>query len=81
MLTNAKIGVILFKHLREGRNRQTRTFEGRVVITYGFKSRLSHQITSSHISVDSLFLCLETGRDLNPLAEGEHNRCRSDGKA
>ena len=43
MLTNAEIGVILFKHLREWRNRQTRTFEGRVVIPYGFKSRLSHQ--------------------------------------
>ena len=28
---------------REWRNRQTRTFEGRVLITYGFKSRLSHQ--------------------------------------
>ena len=27
---------------REWRNRQTRTFEGRVVIPYGFKSRLSH---------------------------------------
>ena len=43
MLTNEEIGVILFKHLREWRNRQTRTFEGRVVIPYGFKSRLSHQ--------------------------------------
>ena len=29
---------------REWRNRQTRTFEGRVVIPYGFKSRLSHQL-------------------------------------
>ena len=28
---------------REWRNRQTRTFEGRVFSTYGFKSRLSHQ--------------------------------------
>ena len=27
---------------REWRNRQTRTFEGRVFSTYGFKSRLSH---------------------------------------
>ena len=43
MLTNEEFGVILFKHLREWRNRQTRTFEGRVVIPYGFKSRLSHQ--------------------------------------
>ncbi len=31
------------RYLREWRNRQTRTFEGRVVIPYGFKSRLSHQ--------------------------------------
>ncbi len=29
--------------MREWRNRQTRTFEGRVFTTYGFKSRLSHQ--------------------------------------
>ena len=29
--------------VREWRNRQTRTFEGRVFTTYGFKSRLSHQ--------------------------------------
>ena len=29
--------------MREWRNRQPRTFEGRVVIPYGFKSRLSHQ--------------------------------------
>ena len=29
-------------NMREWRNRQTRTFEGRVVIPYGFKSRLSH---------------------------------------
>ena len=28
---------------REWRNWQTRTFEGRVVYPYGFKSRLSHQ--------------------------------------
>ena len=31
------------RNMREWRNRQTRTFEGRVVIPYGFKSRLSHQ--------------------------------------
>ena len=28
---------------REWRNWQTRTFEGRVIPSYGFKSRLSHQ--------------------------------------
>ena len=42
-MTNPFCGGILYKHLREWRNRQTRTFEGRVVIPYGFKSRLSHQ--------------------------------------
>ena len=30
--------------MREWRNWQTRTFEGRVVLPYGFKSRLSHQV-------------------------------------
>ena len=29
--------------VREWRNWQTRTFEGRVVTPYGFKSRFSHQ--------------------------------------
>ena len=29
--------------MREWRNWQTRTFEGRVVLPYGFKSRFSHQ--------------------------------------
>ena len=33
--------------MREWRNRQTRTFEGRVFPTYGFKSRLPHQKLSS----------------------------------
>ena len=39
-------------NMREWRNRQTRTFEGRVVIPYGFKSRLSHQ------KADELLVCL-----------------------
>ena len=43
VLTNEYFGGIVLKHSREWRNRQTRTFEGRVVIPYGFKSRLSHQ--------------------------------------
>ena len=38
--------------MREWRNRQTRTCEGRVVIPYGFKSRLSHQ------KADELLVCL-----------------------
>ncbi len=74
MLTNYICSGIVYEHSREWRNRQTRTFEGRVVIPYGFKSRLSHQIKNLHFSVGSLFLCQEIGRDLNPLAEGEHNR-------
>ena len=36
-------------NMREWRNRQTRTFEGRVVIPYGFKSRLSHQKADEHL--------------------------------
>ena len=32
--------------MREWRNWQTRTFEGRVVHPYGFKSRFSHHITT-----------------------------------
>ena len=41
--------------MREWRNRQTRTFEGRVVIPYGFKSRLSHQEDSAR---SPLFLAI-----------------------
>ena len=33
---------IILSFAREWRNRQTRTFEGRVFPTYGFKSRLPH---------------------------------------
>ncbi len=47
--------------MREWRNRQTRTFEGRVVIPYGFKSRLSHQKEESQ---ERLFFYFE--RVLNP---------------
>ena len=49
-------------HLREWRNRQTRTFEGRVVIPYGFKSRLSHQIKKSRNSGSFFFAGLEPER-------------------
>ena len=34
---------IILNVLREWRNWQTRTFEGRVVLPYGFNSRLPHQ--------------------------------------
>ena len=60
MLTNEEIGVILFKHLREWRNRQTRTFEGRVVTPYGFKSRFPHHFKPklNPSSVWVFFFCL-----------------------
>ena len=51
--------------MREWRNRQTRTFEGRVVIPYGFKSRLSHQDLGYLTKV--FFLCLSLAKmRLNP---------------
>ena len=34
-------------NMREWRNWQTRTFEGRVVTPYGFKSRFSHQVITT----------------------------------
>ena len=36
--------------MREWRNWQTRTFEGRVVTPYGFKSRFSHQKAPEQIA-------------------------------
>ena len=48
--------------MREWRNRQTRTFEGRVVIPYGFKSRLSHHKKGT--SKEVLFLWFN---EINPL--------------
>ena len=55
-------------NMRVWRNRQTRTFEGRVVIPYGFKSHHSHQ-KADELLVCLLFLFLPTysPRDLNPL--------------
>ena len=65
MLTKGICGGIVYKHLREWRNRQTRTFEGRVVIPYGFKSRLSHQDLGYLTKV--FFLCLSLAKmRLNP---------------
>ncbi len=40
---------------REWRNRQTRTFEGRVFPTYGFKSRLPHHKMKRSTLCSSLF--------------------------
>ena len=42
-LTNRKKCIIIYEVLREWRNWQTRTFEGRVIPSYGFDSRLPHQ--------------------------------------
>ena len=42
-LTFIKTYAIISTVLREWRNWQTRTFEGRVVLPYGFNSRLPHQ--------------------------------------
>ena len=54
--------------MREWRNRQTRTFEGRVVIPYGFKSRLSHQTESGRNSrSDSFFFGSFVARDESPI--------------
>ena len=58
MLTKPKLGGIVYEHSREWRNRQTRTFEGRVVIPYGFKSRLSHQ-NRVITFVIALFFCYD----------------------
>ena len=41
---------------REWRNWQTRTFEGRVVTPYGFKSRLSHHAKKQ--TRKSLLFCM-----------------------
>ena len=42
MTNKRKCGIISNVGKREWRNWQTRTFEGRVVTPYGFKSRFSH---------------------------------------
>ena len=52
------------KDMREWRNRQTRTFEGRVFTTYGFKSRLSHQERIP--STESSFLITEKNAQALP---------------
>ena len=43
---------------REWRNRQTRTFEGRVVIPCEFKSRSSHQKWKDRRLMSAVFLCI-----------------------
>ena len=56
---------IILNVLREWRNWQTRTFEGRVVLPYGFNSRLPHQ-QKEDFQPEILFLFL--WERLNPLA-------------
>jgi hypothetical protein len=44
--------------MHQWRNWQTRTFEGRVIYSYGFKSRLVHQIYPHTKSFRALLFCL-----------------------
>ena len=60
-------------HVRGWRNRQTRTFEGRVVIPCEFKSRSSHQLIAGSMlpAMSFFFLCQSAARALRPpLAAG-----------
>ncbi len=50
--------------MREWRNWQTRTFEGRVVLPYGFKSRFSH-----HSATDFQWLFYSRQADMAELAD------------
>ena len=54
-MTNQSWWCIIEKPLREWRNRQTRTFEGRVVLPYGFDPRFPHQ-QKQHLCKQVLFL-------------------------
>ena len=58
--------------LREWRNRQTRTFEGRVSSTYGFKSRLPHQQRASRKTCFFVFCAVRWAQ--NPYREADQNR-------
>ena len=53
----------MYNVLREWRNWQTRTFEGRVVLPYGFNSRLPHQKIPSGFMPLGIFL--RVSRSLN----------------
>ncbi len=60
MTNEIRCVIISFVGMREWRNWQTRTFEGRVVTPYGFKSRFSHHKKTPDQSVWCFFV-LETG--------------------
>ena len=61
--------------MREWRNWQTRTFEGSVICSYGFKSRFSHQNKKDTISVSFLFSCIMCYRDLNAALRKTFGEC------
>ena len=64
-LTNSTVFVIILLFLREWRNWQTRTFEGRVVLPYGFKSRFAHQTAEERLAL-LLFLYKRRETGLEP---------------
>ena len=58
---NVDIITLAFENARQCWNRQTGTFEGRVSLTYGFKSRLPHQIEQISYEVCSIFYAKSEG--------------------
>ena len=63
--------------MREWRNWQTRTFEGRVICSYGFKSRFSHQVKRDDFMSSFLFCKIQSiGTWTQPLknVSGTHFR-------
>ena len=63
---------------RECWNWQTGTFEGRVFMTYGFKSRLAHQNGASDKACSVFFICFFGRRDVSvpPGLGPKCPRCR-----
>ena len=60
-MTNRFLSCIIEKPLREWRNWQTRTFEGRVVLPYGFDPRFPHQQKAPSNRCFLFFLCAGNG--------------------
>ena len=56
--------------MREWRNWQTRTFEGRVVTPYGFKSRFSHQKDTDGKSRPFLFAAKQAAKNSSAACGG-----------
>ena len=61
--------------MRVWRNRQTRTFEGRVVIPYGFKSHHSHQEKDKHFVFILFFFMVLQARGLEPVRVSAFRKC------